>query len=195
MAPSEHGKRFLSMEGVADEDLEAHVAKRRRLKQAAMEALSGLLQTPSVERIREEVRSLLGGVVRSVVAGAVQGCSDDDEETDPDYRPGDDVETLDAAETLRDMGVRAREEENLVGLFFSALGDEGGCAEMLATELYDRYKRFCVAHAAPVQRSSFGMQLRTIDGVCKRPSPGGTRYTFDWPAIRRHLAGKSGKAY
>lgn len=179
--------------------------KKQRLQLEAVSVVSQLFPEPTAD---EGVRALLAAVARGVLLAHVPPATDsDDEESDPDYRPGDDVELVDPGEpaperveqspaALDAQPVEGDAEVPSVMLFFSALAnDKPSPGEMLATDLYSKYKRYCVARQeccddqdTVIQaRTSFGMQLRTVDGVHKRQTPGGTRYTFDWPVILKYL--------
>lgn len=180
--------------------------KKQRLQLEAVSVVSRLFPEPSVD---EGVRALLAAVARGVLLAHVPPVADsDDEESDPDYHPGDEVEQVDPQELLEPLEPtvdsameQAQPAEGDAGipsvmLFFSALAnDKPSPREMLATELYSKYKRHCVARQeccddqdTVIQaRNSFGMRLRTIDGVHKRQTTGGTRYTFDWPVILKYL--------
>lgn len=170
--------------------------KRQRLKLEAMTAVSGLFSGPAAD---EGVMELLTSVAKEVLGAHVEGqqeCSDT--ESDPDYHPGAPELEPCADEQLQQYNPAGpvRAEIPSVMLFFSALSnDRPAPREMLASDLYTSYKQFCVGRQNCCDdedmliqaRNSFGMLLRTINGVQKQTSAGGTRYTFDWRAIVKHL--------
>ena len=190
--------------------------KRQRLTLEAMTVVSGLFSGPDAD---EGVRTLLAAVARDLLASHTDpapcaGMSDssDEDPEDPEYTPGEpDPEAEQEPEPEPspvycsavagpeyDPASPARAEIPSVMLFFSALANDRPAPRgMLASDLYTSYKQFCLGRRECCDeedtliqaRNSFGMLVRTVRGVQKQQSPGGTRYTFDWPAIVRHLRG------
>ena len=174
--------------------------KRQRLKLEALTTVAGLFAgSPD-----EGVRSMLVSVAKEVLASHLPAPeasseSEESEASDPDYLPGDpspEPEPEPALVQIYDPEGPVRAEIPSTMLFFSALSNDRPAPRgMLALDLYTSYRQFCAGQQGCCDdedvliqaRSSFGMQLRTIRGVCKEQSPGGTRYAFHWPAIVRHL--------
>jgi hypothetical protein len=182
--------------------------RRQRLKLEALTTVCGLF---AGDRDDAEVRALAAALAKGVLTThvgeaplalgvpTVEIVSDD--EADPDYYPG--MPEPEQAQSEDSHGRRACS----VMLFFSALANERPPPQdMLASDLYASYKQFCVslvtshvtANAMEREdvliqaRSSFGLLVRAIRGAQKRPTAEGTRYTFDWPAIVRHLHSNGG---
>ena len=168
--------------------------KRQRLKLDAMAAVSSLFfpnggagEAEGDAGIRTLLTAVAKGVLREHADEGHECCAEEDE-YDPDYCPNDEPDEVEEPEDIPSVMV-----------FFSALINERPVAlEMLASDLYDRYKRFCEARheccdgedTLAQAQNSFGARVRTINGVHKRTTPEGTRYTLDPAAILEHLRGK-----
>jgi hypothetical protein len=177
----------------------ANQEKKQRLK---LEALTTVCRLFSGAECENEVKALATAVAKGVLGAHVEGTDArvveiiSDDEADPDYYPG-----MPEPEQIQ-PGPRTGVPS--VMLFFSALANESPPAqEMLASDLYARYKRFCVSLVTSSRameredvliqaRSSFGLLVRAIQGVQKRQTAAGTLYSFDWPAVVRHLHSNGG---